>query len=298
MLRSISFRHLLFLSSLIAIALSGQSDAVAQQSPAQQSLRLAGVFGDNMVIQQKADAAIWGQAKPNAKIQVGPSWQKRLAFATADENGNWKTTIETPAAGGGPLSIVVASGDDKVQLSNVLAGEVWICSGQSNMQWKMRGFGVDHFKEDVEKANRPNIRYCHVPQILSLEPQDTLQCRWSVCSPKTVLEFSAVAYFFAEKLEGELGVPIGLVSTNWGGSSAEAWVGKNWLEKDFPEFNAQYAKYPQVIAESGAIFPRGKTKPPKGINHRLPSVLYNNMIRPLYSLDDQRRDLVSRRIQR
>ena len=105
-----------------------------------------------------------------------------------------------------------------------------------------------------------------------------------MCSPETVLDYSCVAYFFADKLEQELGVPIGLVSTNWGGSSAEAWVGKNWLEKDFPEFDAQFKRYPEIIAESGATFPRGKTKPPKGINHRTPSVLYNKMIHPLIPL--------------
>ena len=278
-------RNFLFLIPIIAIALIGNSAAVAQKSPANQSLRLAGVFGNNMVIQQKADAAIWGQAKPNAVVTIKKSWHNINIKVTADEKGNWKTTVKTPAAGSGPLKIEVESDGENVAIKNVLAGEVWICSGQSNMQWKMRGFGVDHFKEDVAKADHPNIRYCHVPQILSLEPQDELPCRWSVCSPKTVLEYSAVAYFFAEKLERELGVPIGLVSTNWGGSTAEAWVGKKWLEKDFPEFNTQYEKYPPVIDELGATFPRGKSpKAPKGINHRIPSVLYNQMIHPITSL--------------
>ena len=272
----------LFLFSLIAITLIGNSSAVAQQDSAKKSLSLAGIFGNNMVIQQQADAAIWGQAKPNADVAVAVSWGKEIAKATADDQGNWKATVKTPAAGSGALKIIVKSNNEKVELKNVLAGEVWICSGQSNMQWKMRGFGVDHFKEDVVKADHPNIRYCHIPQIMSLEPQDSLPCRWSTCSPKTVLEYSAVAYFFAERLERELGVPIGLVSTNWGGSSAEAWIGKNWLEKDFPEFNKHYKGYPKVIADSGATFKRGKS--PKGINHRLPSVLYNKMIRPLLSL--------------
>ena len=285
MLLSYLFRNLLFLIPMIVIALFGNPAAVAQKSPAQKALSLAGVFGNNMVIQQKADAAIWGQAKPNAEVAVKTSWQKEFTKTTADEKGHWETTIKTPAAGGGDLTIVVESGGEKVQLKNVLAGEVWICSGQSNMQWKMRGFGVDHFKEDVVKANHPNIRYCAVPQILSLKPEETLACRWSVCSPKTVLNYSAVAYFFAEKLESELDVPIGLVSTNWGGSSAEAWVGKNWLEKDFPEFNAQYEEYALVIPDNGAVFARGKaSKPPKGINHRSPSVLYNKMIHPLIPL--------------
>ena len=285
MLLSIPLRNLLFLIPIIAIGLIGNSAAVAQKPPADQSLRLAGVFGNNMVIQQNADAAIWGQAKPNAKVAVKTSWQKKVAQTTADEKGHWKTTVKTPAAGNDSLGIMVESGGEKVQLKNVLAGEVWICSGQSNMQWKMRGFGVDHFKEDVVKANHPNIRYCQVPQILSLEVEDDIACRWSVCSPKTVLNYSAVAYFFADKLQQELGVPIGLVSTNWGGSTAEAWVGKNWLEKDFPEFNAQYEKYPQVIADAGATFARGKgSGAPKGINHRLPSVLYNQMIHPLVPL--------------
>ena len=274
----------LFLIPIIAFALVGGTGTFAQQAPAQKALRLAGVFGDNMVIQQNADAAIWGQAKPDAEVAINASWQNEAIETTADETGHWTTTVKTPAAGNDSLTIVVESGGEKVQLKNVLAGEVWICSGQSNMQWKMSGFGADHFKEEVAQANHPNIRYCAVPQILSLEPQDELSCRWSVCSPQTVLSFSAVAYFFAEKLEQELGVPIGLVSTNWGGSTAEAWTGKNWLEKDFPEFNAFYTKYPEIIAESGASFTRRKSKPPEGINHRSPSVLYNKMIHPLIPL--------------
>ena len=285
MLSSNLHRNFLFLISIIAITLTANSAAVAQKSPANQSLRLAGVFGNNMVIQQQTDAAIWGQAKPSAEVVIKTSWQQDAAQTTADETGHWKTTIKTPAAGNDALEITVESDGNKVELKNVLAGEVWICSGQSNMQWKMRGFGVDHFKEDVVKADHPNIRYCKVSQILSLEPEDDLPCQWSVCSPKTVLNFSAVAYFFAEKLEQELGVPIGLVSTNWGGSSAEAWVGKKWLEKDFPEFEKQFESYPTIAADLGTTFVRGKPpKAPKGINHRSPSVLYNKMIHPLVPL--------------
>ena len=282
MLPSNLLRSFLSLIPIISIVLLGASETDAQQSPDQQSLRLADIFGDNMVIQQKTNATIWGQAKPNAEVMVGPSWMKQVSKTTADEKGHWTTTVETPAAGGGPLGIVIGSEDEKVELKNVLAGEVWICSGQSNMEWKMRAFGVDHFKEDVAKADRPNIRYCHIPKILSLEVQDSIPCRWSVCSPETVLDYSSVAYFFADKLEGELNVPIGLVSTNWGGSTAEAWIDKKWLEQDFPEFNTQYNKYAKVIAKSGATFANKKI--PKGINHKSPSVLYNKMIHPLIPL--------------
>ena len=191
--------------------------------------RLAGVFGNNMVLQRETDAAVWGYAKPGATVTIKPTWSEEAVTTTANEDGKWKTTIATPEAGG-PFQIGFHSNNYKINLKNVMSGEVWICSGQSNMQWRMRGFGLKHFQAAVEKANQPNIRLGYVPQVLSLEPQEDIRVGWTACSPKTVLQFSAVAYFFANKLDQELdGVPIGLVSTNWGGSAAEAWVEKEAL---------------------------------------------------------------------
>ena len=243
----------------------------AQQQQRQSRLQLAGIFGDHMVLQQQTDAAIWGVAKPKSKVSVATSWDGKVSKTKADADGKWTTTVNTPGAGG-PFEIQIKSGQETKTLKNVMSGEVWICSGQSNMQWKMRGFGVDHFKADVDKANHPNIRLCQVPQILSLEPQDDIKCRWGVCTPKSALQFSATAYFFANKLREEIDAPIGLVSTNWGGSSAEAWVNEDVLKKQFPAFDDQYAGFKEFASKTGLVYSRGKNKPPKGLNHRSPSV--------------------------
>ena len=252
------------------------------QAQARQELTVAGIYADGMVLQQQTDAAIWGQAKPNADVRVEPSWQDQAAVVTAGANGKWKTTINTPAAGG-PFTLSVESEGQRKAFKNILSGEVWICSGQSNMQWKMRGFGVDHFKKDVQKANHPNIRFCEVPHKLALEPQDDLKLRWQVCTPKTALNFSAVAYFFGDKLREELDVPIGLISTNWGGSSAEAWMNPDVLKEEFPEFKKVINGYDELIEKHGALHSRNSKglKAVKGLNQRTPAVLYNEMIHPI-----------------
>ena len=247
-----------------------------------QQLTVAGIFADGMVLQQQSAAAIWGQAKPNAEVRIETSWQDQATVVTTGGDGKWKTTINTPAAGG-PFTLSVESDGHKKAFKNILSGEVWICSGQSNMHWKMRGFGVDHFKKDVQKANHPNIRFCAVPRKLALEPQDDLKLRWQVCTPKTALEFSAVAYFFGDKLREELDVPIGLISTSWGGSSAEAWINPDVLKEEFPEFAKVINGYDELIKQHGAVLSGNKKGPKavKGINQRTPAVLYNEMIHPI-----------------
>ncbi|MFK7769018.1 MAG: sialate O-acetylesterase [Mariniblastus sp.] len=246
----------------------------------QPGLSLSGMFGDHMVLQRNSDAPIWGAAKPNEQVSVGASWTKSIFSAVADENGKWQTKIKTRNAGG-PFKITVKSGEDSIELNDVLLGEVWICSGQSNMQWKMRGFGVDHFKEDVAKAKYPNIRFCAVPQVLALNGQDDVKAKWNSCNPKSVLAFSAVGYFFGSRLHQELDVPIGLISTNWGGSSAEAWVSPDVLAEKFPEFKTKSDDYERIVKEVGAVFTQRQKDKPKGLNQRSPSVLYNSMIRPV-----------------
>lgn len=255
------------------------ANSVSVDSPSAGSLGLSGIFKNHMVFQRECDAVVWGTASPGATVSVAPSWSTELSRATADANGDWRTTIKTPKAGG-PFEVDVKCGGEALRLTDVLVGEVWICSGQSNMQWKLRGFGVDHFKEDVQKARYPEIRFCDVPQVIALRGQDDVDASWTVCTPQTALAFSAVAYFFGSRLHQELDVPIGLISTNWGGSSAEAWVSPEVLKKDFPDFNAQYARNAKISKQTGLLFTRGK-KPPKGLNQRNPSVLYNSMIRPL-----------------
>lgn len=269
----------LIIGVLASLALKVSADPSKNTQSVVEPLKLAGIFADHMVLQQRAEAPIWGSATANEKVSISTSWSEEISTATAGPDGRWKTTIKTPAAGG-PFQVEIKSGSAKIQLKDILSGEVWICSGQSNMQWKMRGFGPDEFKEDVEKAKYPEIRFCDVPQVLALDEQDDVQAKWAVCNPKTAYNFSAVAYFFGSRLHQELDVPIGLISTNWGGSSAQAWVSPGELGKQFPEFNPAMASFSKLAKESSDIYPRGK-KAPKGLNQRSPAVLYNSMIHPL-----------------
>ncbi|MBK1827859.1 sialate O-acetylesterase [Haloferula rosea] len=267
----------LVLGVLANLLLTGHAEP--EKKAPKPSLKVAGIFADHMVLQQQAKAPIWGTATAKAEVTITTSWNQETTTTTTGHDGRWKTTLDTPSAGG-PFQIQITSGSSKIQLKNVLIGEVWICSGQSNMQWKMRGFGLDHWKDDVAKAKHPGIRFCQVPQVLALETQDDMRANWSACTPQTVLNFSAVAYFFGSRLHQELDVPIGLISTNWGGSSAEAWISPEKLGREFPEFDKTLAGYPAIAESSGALY-AGKKGVPKGLNQRSPAVLYNSMIHPL-----------------
>ena len=264
--------------SLLILGLTFGQLFVHQKASGQAAFKLNGMFSDRMVLQRESDAPIWGIAKPGSMVNVKPSWSDETFQAKTNESGRWQTKIKTPQAGG-PFHIAVTSGDDSITLKDVLVGEVWICSGQSNMQWKLRGFGVEHFKEDVQKAKYPNIRFCDVPQVLALEGQNDVRAKWTTCNPNSALAFSAVGYFFGSRLHQELDVPIGLISTNWGGSSAEAWVSPEVLQEQFPEFNSTSDGYAKMIQQTGSLYSRSKA--PKGMNQRSPSLLYNSMIRPL-----------------
>lgn len=266
-----SFSHFVFFLFLLSLRVAAESD-----------LKFGGVFASNMVLQQQVKAPIWGTAEPGEAVALKCSWRGGAVRVKAGDDGVWRTVVETPKAGG-PYEISAKGKSGKVEIDNVLVGEVWVCSGQSNMQWKMRGFGVDHFKEAVVKAKYPEIRLCTLPQVLSLEPRQEVEANWVLCSPQSVLNFSAVAYFFGSQLHQELDVPIGLISTNWGGSSAEAWIREETLREDFPEFKAALDEYPGIIEENGALYSRQK-KAPKGLNHTSPSVLYNSMLKPLMPL--------------
>ncbi|QDT10840.1 sialate O-acetylesterase [Planctomycetes bacterium K23_9] len=255
------------------------ADELAVQQRQATALRLSRMFGDGMVFQQQSDAAIWGWTNAGSTVSVTPSWSNETSQVTAGTDGKWQTKVKTPRAGG-PFQVRVSNGNETVELKDVLVGEVWICSGQSNMQWKMRGFGLEHFAEDVAKAKHPQIRFCDVPQVIALKGRDDVQAKWTTCSPRSVLAFSAVGYFFGSRLHQELDVPIGLISTSWGGSSAEAWVSPEVLKNQFPEFNESFEINAKTADQAGVSFGR-TNKPPKGLNQRNPSVLYNSMIRPL-----------------
>ena len=224
-------------------------------------IQLPSFFGDKMVLQQNENAPIWGMDKPNVTIAVSGSWGKD-ATTQSDENGKWKLNIQTPSAGG-PYSVTI-EGSDKRTLSNVLIGEVWLCSGQSNMEMPVKGFSnqpINDSNETILNSKNDQIHLFTVKRNASLSPLDDVEGQWSSADPTSVKDFSATAYFFGKKLQSVLNVPIGLIHTSWGGSTAEAWMDEETLS----EFKS--IKIPTEIPESRI--------------NQTATLLYNAMIHPL-----------------
>ena len=207
-------------------------------------VRLPKFFSDNMVLQQQSECKLWGWAEPGKKILVDTPWDKQSYSATARKDGYFQVTVKTPEAGG-PYTICFRDGD-LVMLNNVMIGEVWICSGQSNMEMQMKGF-----KQHTVKRHA------------SLTPVDDVTGQWSEANAASVRDFSATAYYFGRALRQTLGVPVGLICTSWGGSACEAWMQADWL-KAFPKVN-------QHVTEADV----------KKLQQRCPTALYNGQLKPL-----------------
>lgn len=189
-------------------------------------VRLPALVGDNMVLQQHIEVRVWGWAAPGEHVSVSPAWAQTPAETTANANGTWEVTLATPGASG-PFEITV-SGSNRITLHNVLIGEVWVCSGQSNMEWSF-AHGVTNGEQECASAEHPRIRLFDVPHATSLQPQDGCQGEWTICDPKSVRGFSAVGYFFGREIHQKLNVPVGLIGSNWGGTVAEAWASAEGL---------------------------------------------------------------------
>jgi len=188
------------------------------------------VFTDNMVLQQKTQVNVWGKADAGVEVIVKGSWGQSATCKT-DEKGNWMANLTTIDAGG-PFELSISSGKIIKTFKNVMLGEVWICSGQSNMEMPLisNWAFLNNAAQEVSNANYPNIRLFTVQKNLAFNPIDTITTQgWVLCDTNTVKDFSATAYFFGRKLYQELGVPIGLIHTSWGGTVAEAWTSKNAL---------------------------------------------------------------------
>lgn len=232
-------------------------------SAAQADVTPGSIFGDSMVLQQEMPVPVWGQAEPGEEVTV--TFGDQTKKATADKDGRWQVKLDSLKANaeGRPLKLV---GKNAVELKDVLVGEVWICSGQSNMEWAVRS--SLNSKEEIEAADHPQIRLFNVPgHITSPVPKDTCPGEWQICSSKTVSGFSAVGYFFGRRLQKELDVPIGLVGSNWGGTRIEPWTSPAGFES-VPEL--------KKIAEQVAAYTED-TKVAGGS----PSAIYNAMIHPL-----------------
>jgi len=186
--------------------------------PCPADVRLPRIFGNQMVLQRDLPVRVWGTADPDEKVTV--SIGKNEASATADPHGKWK--VELPAVpAGSPVEIKV-SGKNTLTLRDVLVGEVWVCSGQSNMQ--MSVIASNDGKKEVAEAKHPQIRLFTVPMRPATEPAADVDGYWQECTPETVPHFSGVAYFFGRYLHEQLGVPVGLINTSWGGTRIEPWT--------------------------------------------------------------------------
>jgi sialate O-acetylesterase len=222
---------------LALLCLTGYADA---------KIVLPAVFGNNMVLQQKTNVAFWGKADPAKKVEIHVSWNKKIYTVNAGNTGDWKLMIPTPSYGG-PYKVTIAEAEgEAVTLANIMIGEVWVCSGQSNMEMPIEGWGkIDNYTKEVADANYPNIRLFQVDHTTSDVPLEVVpkvaNGGWTACTPQSAAEFSAVAYFFARELHKQTGIPIGLIHTSWGGTIAEAWTSAQTLNT-MPDFAAAVKK--------------------------------------------------------
>ncbi|MEZ4774200.1 MAG: sialate O-acetylesterase [Bacteroidia bacterium] len=224
-------------------------------------ISLPGIFTDDMVLQQNAEITFWGWAKPREKVHISLPWLDSALVTETTNQGTWQMVVSTPRAEGKPFDLKI-SGYNETILRNVVLGEVWLCAGQSNMEWTAGG-GIDGAADFIAAADYPQIRFFRVPHRSALTPQDDLKGQWVSCNPHTMKSFSAIGYFFGEKIHKELKVPVGLIDASWGGTPAEIWMAAKVISED--EFLSKAASTLKPA-------PWGPVEPGRG---------YNAMIAPL-----------------
>ncbi|WP_281298634.1 sialate O-acetylesterase [Flavobacterium limnophilum] len=281
---------------IILIVLGANLSVTAQ-------VKLPALVGDNMVLQQNAKVNLWGWASPNEKITIQLGWQTAPVEIMTNPDGTWKVAVDTPQGSEKVYDITIEA-SNKIILHNILIGEVWICSGQSNMYfpvgkedgtWKT---GVKNYEEEIKNATYPNIRLFTVLTKASQKPLEDVTGSWTACSPSTIKTFSAVAYFFGRNLYQKLNIPIGLISSSWGGTKAEAWTSQTVLEEnpDFLSILETDAKNEKLFQEklenyysnlkkeriaNNNDLSKSELKKPKKEENKTSYVLYNAMLHPL-----------------
>lgn len=229
-------------------------------------VKLPALMSDNMVLQQQSYARLWGWAAPGTEVRVTTSWDRKTITCRADSDSCWLAVVPTPEASFTPYEITFDDGEP-LTLKNVLVGEVWLASGQSNMQMPLKGFGGCCVKNGVDEiicsADYPDIRFFVVPTVQAYEPQDDFQGTWQVPSVHTSAEFSATAWYFATSLQKALRVPVGVIVAAYGGSKVESWLSREVLQG-----------YPDIDLSHEAI---DRCDPP----YERPLLMYNAMICPL-----------------
>ena len=224
------------------------------------NVSLPAIFGNHMVLQQNAEVTIWGWSKPLEEITVRGSWDEKSVKIKVGNHGNWQVKLHTPGAGG-PYTVTV-QGYNKVIIEDVLIGEVWLCSGQSNMEWTVN-IGIENGEQHATEANHPQIRFFTVLHRAATTPQLDLDGEWVVCTPETMRNFSAIGYFFGNALQQNLGAPIGLINSSWGGTPAEIWTEPTAIAQD------------KILADAATKLPDAPWGPKE------PGSAYLAMIQPL-----------------
>ena len=232
------------------------------------SLRLPAIIGDNAVIQQDTDIALWGWAKPGSTVTATPSWQAGAATATAGADGKWTLELHTPKASYTPLEITFSDSDGESKtISNLLSGEVWLASGQSNMEMPLRGFWtqpVEGAAQAIAYSGRyPGIRMALIPKSASYTPLDDTTTEWKVSNPANAHDFSALAWFFATSLSDMLDVPVGIINCAYGGSKVEGWIPREILDT-YPDWSVEKEMADSTLQEYERI-----------------NVMYNAMLNPV-----------------
>jgi len=257
-MKKINNKLVIILFALAIIIVIPQIDA---------AVRLPSLIGNNMVLQQNSTIKVWGWADAGEKVTVQTNWLTASTSAITTAEGNWKTTIKTPKAGG-PYTLTITGRDYSITIENVMIGEVWLCSGQSNMEFTMRGLGgwkvyKPEIRNEVVKGQYKNVRLFTVQRDTSAVPLATCKGNWKLADTNSVNDFSATAWFYGSYLSKELGVPVGLISSAWGGTPAEVWTPVESIKSE-PDLGF-YLKLPNLN-------PWGPGTP---------GVLYNAMIHPL-----------------
>ena len=227
---------------------------------AEAKINLPAHFSHHMVLQQNSSVPIWGWAACSEEITISPSWNNTPVTTCSNNQASWTAELATPPAGG-PYSIMIRGERDSLLIRDVLVGEVWLASGQSNMEWSAAK--LEMAQEEIDEANFPSIRLFQVEKRTAAFPQQDVKGQWKVCTPSSMKDFSAVAYYFARKLHKELNVPIGVILSSWGGTGAEVWLNSEVLSED------------QELMEAAKLVPKNAFGPND------PGVAYNSMIAPL-----------------
>ncbi|MBZ4192456.1 sialate O-acetylesterase [Niabella beijingensis] len=226
-------------------------------------IQLPAIIGNGMVLQQKSLVPVWGKAKANYMIKVRPSWESHTYSVRSDSRGAWKVLIKTPEAGG-PYTLTFTD-DEEITLKDILVGEVWLCSGQSNMEMPMTGYSnqpILNSNDAIAAAGNKSLRLFHVPHAVSLTPEYDCAGEWETAAPAAAAGFSAVGFQFGKRLQEILNVPVGIIQSTWGGTPVEAWMNREGV---------------QLFGGRTIAIPAGEEKP----DRLKPTCLYNGMISPV-----------------